>query len=1191
MSRQDFIHKKFPVICLVLALALFVLSLTDIIESGNLEKTAEKTETRVKKRLDELNELISQTLATNPQTNAAPEKIDDDLVIYRYVNDSLVFWNNQFPILNDDISRKMVFRRLSPYDNRIESPLSDVTDQYNYMNIGTKWYLIKYVDGVWNDRVIAGLEIKSTLEEESDVAENGINPELNLNASYSIQPLSYNGGIAVSIDGTPAFKITHDASQHSPILDNCVIRWIAIIIFALSLILFLSGHRTFKVYFTVVPILCALTLTAYFWSRQLSDTHHIFSPEVFSDRLFPSLGALLLANGLIFIICVCTFIIKGRISGFINRNKATARLKAIIYGITIVVSLIATVIYIHLTLKSFIINSNVSLELYKASDNIAYTIIVYLSYTLLLSCIPFMLQELKPTVWTLTGKHYNILTRRNLTIYAFLCAVYFTVISSVLGFQKEKEKVEIWANTMTGDRSEVLEQTLNEVEEKIAADPNISSTIADEHASRIISNRIREHYLSAFEDTYDIHVTIIQERDRIGQSLFNEIIHNGTFVTDGRKFLFLYDKQGHGKYAGVFLYFRQNIGASRMILQIEPKTNKEGRGYHNIMSHYKKSPSVNIPNIYSYAKYKDGHLTTYNGTFPYPNVSDTYIDRLPEGETKATYRTEDHVHFIIRTDENEIVVLSRPQRTGLLYFTSLSYLFLLMVLLSLLIPTRQKAMKSFRSNYFRTRISIIIFISSFLLLSCMAIASITFVYKRNERNMYDMMKSRINTIQSMFEARIRNADTWQDLTRSSFTSLLNDIGNNTKSDISLYTPEGKLFNSTSPEIFENRILGSRIETQAFHSIQSRSKRFYIMEEETGSYKYWTIYAPLINDDGKIIAIMAAPYTDMDYNFMKESFFHAAIIINVFILLLITSLIVTNRIINSMFSPLVEMGKKMSGGSVNDLEYIIYKREDEISSLVDAYNRMVKDLSDSTRQLAQAERDKAWSQMARQVAHEIKNPLTPIKLEIQRLIRLKQNNNPKWEEKFDQVTTVILEHIQILSDTANEFSTFAKLYSEEPVQMDLNKVIQDQLMIFDNKEDIEISYMGLDNAIVMGPKPQLIRVFVNLMTNAIQAVEIHRKEAMENGETPPKGQVLICLRHGAKDGFYDITFEDNGAGVKGENLDKLFTPNFTTKTGGTGLGLAICRNIIEKCEGEICYQKSFVLGGACFVVSLPKNVEL
>ena len=248
--------------------------------------------------------------------------------------------------------------------------------------------------------------------------------------------------------------------------------------------------------------------------------------------------------------------------------------------------------------------------------------------------------------------------------------------------------------------------------------------------------------------------------------------------------------------------------------------------------------------------------------------------------------------------------------------------------------------------------------------------------------------------------------------------------------------------------------------------------------------------------------------------------------------------------------------------------------------------MVKDLSDSTRQLAQAERDNAWSQMARQVAHEIKNPLTPIKLEIQRLIRLKQNNNPRWEEKFDQVTAVVLEHIQILSDTANEFSTFAKLYTEEPVLMNLDKVLQDQIMIFDNKENIHISYMGLENAMVMAPKPQLIRVFVNLMTNAIQAVEIMQKEALENGETPHDGKVLICLRHSTRDGYYDIAFDDNGPGVKGENLSKLFTPNFTTKSGGTGLGLAICRNIIEKCNGEISYQKSFALGGACFIVSIP-----
>ena len=1191
MTRQDFTHKRLPLICLVLAMVLFAVSLTDFTSMGNVDKAATRTASKVSERIEALNKLIRSTLVTHPYGMTEPEEIDNDLVIYRYVNDSLVFWNNQFPILNDDISHKMVFHRLSPFDNRIESPLSNVTDELNYMSIGTKWYLIKSVEGTRNDKVIAGIEIKNTLSDESSPSKNGINPALNLHVPYSIQPLSYNGGTPVTVDGTPLFKITHDASRHSPILDHCTLRWIAIIIFTIALLMFLAGHRTFKVYFTVVMILSVLIATAYFWSQQLSHTHEIFSPEIFSDSLFPSLGALLLTNTFIFLLHICTFIIKGRIGTFINKNARTARLKAGIYGALILISVIAVALYTHFTLHSFILHSNVSLELYKASDNILYTIVVYLSYTLLLACIPLSAQGLRPVIWEMTGRRYDFLTRRNLIIFAFICAAYFTTFTSILGFRKEEEKAKVWAETLFDDRNSELEKTLEEIEDRIADDQNISGTILLEHGGQFILNRIREVYLSEFENAYDISVTIIRERDRMGQTLFNEIIHNGIPVTKGKRFLFCYDKQGNGKYAGVFLFYRSRVGVTRLIMQIEPKTNKEGRGYHNILSHYQKSQSINIPGIYSYAKYKDKNLTTYNGTFPYPNVAHIYeVLLLNAGKDTHTYRTEGHVHFITRTSDGEIVVLSRPQRTGMLYFTSLSYLFLAITLMSLMIPTRKRDKKALRSNYFRTRISVIILTSSFLLLSCMAVVSITFVYKRNEQNMFDMMKTKVGTIQGMFETRIRMAKNWEDLRTTSFTSLLNDVANTTKSDIALYTPEGKVFTSTSPEIFENRVLGSRIKAQAFYSIKSRSKRFYILEEETDGYSYWSIYAPLINDEGKIIAIMCVPYTDSDYDFMKASFLHAAMIINVFILLLIISLVITNRIINSMFSPLVEMGKKMSGGSVNKLEYIIYKREDEISSLVDAYNRMVKDLSDSTRQLAQAERDNAWSQMARQVAHEIKNPLTPIKLEIQRLIRLKQNNNPKWEEKFDNVAAVVLEHIQILSDTANEFSTFAKLYTEEPVLLDLDKVLKEQIMIFDNKENIRISYMGLDKALVMAPKPQLIRVFVNLLTNAIQAVEIWQKEQMENGSEMPEGNVLICLRHGTKDGFYDITFEDNGPGVSGENLSKLFTPNFTTKSGGTGLGLAICRNIIEKCEGEICYQKSFALGGASFIVSIPKTEQ-
>jgi signal transduction histidine kinase len=185
-----------------------------------------------------------------------------------------------------------------------------------------------------------------------------------------------------------------------------------------------------------------------------------------------------------------------------------------------------------------------------------------------------------------------------------------------------------------------------------------------------------------------------------------------------------------------------------------------------------------------------------------------------------------------------------------------------------------------------------------------------------------------------------------------------------------------------------------------------------------------------------------------------------------------------------------------------------------------------------------------------------------------------------------VAAVILEHIDILSDTANEFSTFAKLYSETPTLLDLDKILKDQLLIFDNKENVRISYVGMENAMVMAPKPQLIRVFVNLITNAIQAVEIKQREIIENDGEAFEGKVMIFLRNSIKEGYYDIVVDDNGSGVSEENLDRLFTPNFTTKSGGTGLGLAICRNIIEKCNGEISYQRSFVLGGASFTVTIP-----
>ena len=1185
MNTKEWLHKRLPFTALILALILFVLSLANNNAVSNTDKVAVETASRIEKRLTALEGHIQTALDTDRKELILPEGMPEDMVIYRYINDSLQSWSNQFSIINDNISSLLVFQRLTDRRSQIVSPLTDVTDEISYLNLGPKWYLVKSVSGAGGQKVIAGLEIKNTLIDDARRNENGVNPHLKLPGKYSVLPLTHSGGSAVEIDGKPLFKILYDGSQATPFFDNSMLRWVAVILFAFAIVMFLAGHRTLKVFAAATIILTLLFLMSYVWGIQMNGSVELFSPIIYADGpvLF-SLGSLLLINTYITMMVTCLFLIRNRITAMARSSRIHYRRNLLIFGVCVIILSILTISYTQLTLKSLLLNSNISIELYRWNTNILYTVIVYMSYTGLLFCILLMLQCLRPVVKEFIGYRYDMLSTRTLILFAVICSAYFTIISSQLGFRKETDRVTVWANRLSVDRDLSLEIQLRSVEESIAYDQLISALSYLESTEGMIQNRISEYYLHRARQSYNLQVRIVRDNDIAGLSYFNGLLRTGTPIAYGSRFIFLTDSNGRNSYAGLFRFYTPDKGVSRIILSIESNSNREDRGYESILGRFSKPGDINIPSYYSYAKYKDSRLMSYKGNFPYP----THYDHNEKGyltdRNREVARSQGYVHFMNLVNEDEFIIISRPQRGGLVYFISFSYLCLaLSGILSIFASSRNKK-KVFKSNYFRKRINTILLISSILILISMTAISILFVYKRNEENMHNLMTSRITTIQAFVERQARTAKSWQDLNTPEFTAQLENIGNTTKSDITIYTPGGKVFKSTTPEVFERMIMGSRLDEEAYRNIRDLHQRFFIHRETVTDYSYWALYAPVFNDNGQMIAIISVPYTDSDFDFRREAFFHGALIFNIFLLLLIGSLLFSTREVSALFSPLIEMGKKMNAADINNLQYIIYKREDEISSLVDAYNRMVKDLSESTVKLAQAERDNAWSQMARQVAHEIKNPLTPIKLQIQRLIRLKEKNNPAWEERFDEVSAVVLEHIDILTETANEFSTFAKLYSEDPVLINLDKTLKDQLLIFDNRENIRIEYIGLEEAFVMAPKPQLIRVFVNLITNAIQAVEIQQKE----GAVQAEGRVFIGLRNSTREGYYDITFEDNGPGVSEENLGKLFTPNFTTKSSGTGLGLAICRNIIQKCEGEIRYQRSFALGGAAFIVTIPKH---
>ena len=1190
MNRKQIV-RYLPLICIFISVLMLALSIVGRSNVSEIDKVAEATQEKLVERMETMDGYISRIMET--ETGKWPDigNIPEDIVIYRYVNDSLQSWNNQFSVVNDDISSRLEIQRMTSLKNRIISPLTDITENVAYTNIGPKWYVTKAVYGERNDRILAGIEVKNTLIDDIRRNENGVNPYFNLPAQYSVLPLANSGGSEVSIDGIPLFKVIAVTDLAQPFFNNSALKWMALLFFAIALIIYLACHRKFKVYFAVTGVLTALMVISYIWARQITGTIDFFSPTVYADGPYlNSIGILIITNTFLTMIVLCTYMMRHRLLAAAVSDRGKAKARTFIYGMATLITSAGTAIYIHSTLKSIILNSNINLELYKLSDSIAYSSMIYLSYTGLVSCILLQLHALEPVAKRLFNIRFRMLGRTGIIIFAAFSSLYFTWISSTLGFRKEIDRVTVWANRLAVDRNLALEIQLRTVEESIANDQLLSALSALDNTSDILQNRISEYYLSRIRQDNLIEVRVFKDNDKKGNEFFNNILRIGTPISDGSRFMFLTDGNGHSTYAGAFFFWSEEKGMSRMLLTVEPNSNREDRGYNSILGRFSKPGEINIPSMYSYAKYLDGRLVSYKGNYPYPTISDSFgTGGMGMYESEAV-RFRSHVHFMSMVSEEELIVISRKQRSGMMYFISWSYLFMIISALLMLILLEEKKTTIFKRNYFRTRINTILFTSSFLVLLSMTVISVIFVYKRNETNMYDLMSTRISTVQALTESRVRQAKTWQDLVNQELYTSIENIGNNTKSDITLYNPEGKVFYSTSPEVFEKQILGTRINEEAYKEIRYKNQRYFIHREKIADYRYWMLYAPIFNDSREMIAIICTPYTERNYDFRREALFHAALIINLFLLLLICTLFFSTHEVNQMFKPLIEMGRKMANADIHNPEYIIYKRDDEISSLVDTYNLMVQDLAESTQKLASAERDKAWSEMARQVAHEIKNPLTPIKLEIQRLIRLKQKGNPAWEEKFDKVSAVVLEHIDILTDTANEFSTFAKLYSEEPVLMDLDKTLKEQLLIFDNKENIRISYIGMPDAFVMAPKPQLIRVFVNLITNAIQAVEIHQNEVFEEtGETVP-GKIVICLRNSTKDGYYDIVFDDNGPGVKEENQHKLFTPNFTTKTGGTGLGLAICRNIITKCEGEISYRKSYALGGASFIVTLPRHKE-
>ena len=340
----------------------------------------------------------------------------------------------------------------------------------------------------------------------------------------------------------------------------------------------------------------------------------------------------------------------------------------------------------------------------------------------------------------------------------------------------------------------------------------------------------------------------------------------------------------------------------------------------------------------------------------------------------------------------------------------------------------------------------------------------------------------------------------------------------------------------------------------------------------------SVYVPLYNDS-RIIGYLNIPYlhTQKKLEETISSFLLTIINLNALIFLLAGGIAfwVTKRITNSF----IVIGNKMRDINLdNNNEEIEWDRRDEIGELVKEYNKMVRKLGESAKAMAQSEREGAWQEMAQQVAHEIKNPLTPMKLSIQLLQRAIQRDDSNVKELSKRVAETLVEQIEQLSKIASDFSHFAKINKTNPEKISLHFILYSLIEFYNMDEKLMISYTpAMQDVYLFADKTQINRLFTNLIKNAIEASDTQEK-------------ILIDINESVEDGSITIEVKDFGAGIASEQKQKIFVPNFTTKSSGTGLGLAICKGIVENAQGVIWFETEVNKGTSFFVKFALYNDE-
>lgn len=812
----------------------------------------------------------------------------------------------------------------------------------------------------------------------------------------------------------------------------------------------------------------------------------------------------------------------------------------------------------------------------------------------------FVLPWLVVFVWLMQLKIFAGLNLRlNISEVLFWLAIFSSSISAVIIFENRKiefEQRKRFAEklTMQADPSgeRLLSIAMAYLDNNFLA-PNFHR-FADRQSNAMLKDSIVKTNFTAYLNKYD---TKVYTFNKATEPLYNS--DPGSFDTLNTIFRI----QGKPTSIPDMAYFERSFDKYSYIFRKEVKDASDSTiGYFFILSDPKRYKSdALIPElfkqsrelvpeystVYSYGIYDSLRLVNHYNDYPFPTALQP--GQISRDEFRVVSRG-DYEELWYRGLPDKVVVIAQKNSSFMEAITLFAYLFSTFLFLlafyrmvSLLIKSRlqwsairQSWQLSIRSQIHSTIISV-----SLLSFVVIGIATILFFVSRYHRNNQDRLSRAIQIMGNEVKKKIIDHSIFNDgvmLYEPGFNDemkdLMGEISEIHGTDVNLYDTLGDLKVSSHADIYYRGVLSEKMNPLAFFRLNNLHQVQTVTDEQVGKINYLSIYSPVRDESGNAVAYLNIPSYSTQGELKQEisNFLVTIITLNAFIFLIsgAIAVFITNRITSS-FTIITQKMRDINLRQVN--QEIEWKRNDEIGVLVKEYNKMVQKLEESADALAKSEREGAWRQMARQVAHEIKNPLTPMKLSIQYLQKAIDNNSPDVKTMTGNVARTLIEQIDHLSKIASDFSQFANIGNPRNEVFDLHELLYSLSSLYTATENLDFAWEPVSSKVmVFADKTQLNRLFTNLMQNALEAASSH--------------DLRIVRMHEELDGDHIIvSVSDNGEGIPEQTRSKIFTPNFTTKSSGTGLGLAMSKGIVEQARGEIWF--STIEGeGTVFYVKLP-----